>query len=39
MENILQALLTDKAARSPKELKNLALSQETFQPWATEPPL
>ncbi len=35
MENVLLALLTDKAARKPSQLKKIALGQEVMEPWAT----
>ncbi len=37
MENILQTLLTDKAARKQEKLQNLALSQDILLPWSPEP--
>lgn len=39
MENILHALLTDKAARKPINAEKLALNQSVMEPWANEPPL
>lgn len=36
MENLLQTLLTDKAARKPATAEKLALNQSVMEPWATE---
>ncbi len=36
MENILRALLTDKAARKTAKVEKLALNQEAMEPWSPE---
>ena len=36
MENILYALLTDKAARTPAKVEKFALNQKAMEPWSPE---